>query len=91
MISKTITKPIHILEYTRHNVEKRDFNIESDMLLNDEIWHLNKTFRAVISKIKLQIAAAVSNEKPKLRKPFIPKKTKSCCSHSPMETESNSI
>ncbi len=65
IISKAITKPVKMLENTMHKVEEGDFNIKSEIDLNNEIGHLSKTFNAMISKIKLLMDAAVSNEEEK--------------------------
>lgn len=65
IISKAITKPIKMLENTMHKVEEGDFSIQCKVDLNNEIGHLSKTFNVMISRIKLLMAAAVSNEKEK--------------------------
>lgn len=64
-ISRAITKPIKMLESTMHRVEQGDFTVQSEVVLNNEIGHLSKTFNVMISKIKLLMEAAVSNEKEK--------------------------
>jgi two-component system sensor histidine kinase YesM len=64
-ISRAITKPIKMLESTMHKVEQGNFTVQSEVILNNEIGHLSKTFNVMICKIKLLMEAAVSNEKEK--------------------------
>lgn len=65
IISTTITRPIKRLENTMHKVEEGNFDIQSEIVLDNEIGHLSKTFNVMISKIKLLMAEAVSTEKEK--------------------------
>lgn len=65
IISTTITRPIKRLENTMHQVEEGNFDIQSEIVLDNEIGHLSKTFNVMISKIKLLMAEAVSTEKEK--------------------------
>lgn len=65
IISTTITRPIKMLENTMHKVEEGDFNVKSEIVLNNEIGHLSKTFNVMISKIKLLMDNAVANEEEK--------------------------
>lgn len=65
IISTTITRPIKMLENTMHKVEEGDFNVQSQLGLNNEIGHLSNTFNVMISKIKLLMQSAVAIEEEK--------------------------
>ena len=67
IISRTITRPIKKLENTMHRVEEGDFNVKSEIELNNEIGHLSTAFNMMISKIKLLMAQVVADEEEKRR------------------------
>lgn len=67
LISTTITNPIKMLENTMHEVEVGNFDVRSEIELNNEIGHLSKTFNVMISRIKDLMEKTVRDEEEKRR------------------------
>ena len=67
LISTTITNPIKMLENTMHQVEVGNFDVRSEIELNNEIGHLSKTFNVMISRIKDLMEKTVRDEEEKRR------------------------
>ncbi len=65
MISTVMTRPIKQLENTMHEVEKGNFNVRSDIRLNNEIGHLSNTFNVMVSDIQKLMEQTIRDEEEK--------------------------